>query len=134
MNKLKITSDLRTLNILIVEDGDDILEIMNKTFQLIVNKIYLAENGLEAINIYNTHKPDIILTDIRMHKMDGKELIKEIRKKDKRIPIIVISAYEDDLDDNEKKEVQAIVRKPINFINLIQTIDECVIKLNKESK
>ena len=87
MEKLKIQTDLSNLNILIVEDGEEIKEIINKTFQLTINSIVLANNGIEAINMYNNKKPDIILTDLRMEKMDGNELIKRIRQKDKKIPI-----------------------------------------------
>ena len=81
MEKLKIQTDLSNLNILIVEDSEEIKEIINKTFQLTINSIVLANNGIEAINMYNNKNPDIILTDLRMEKMDGNELIKRIRQK-----------------------------------------------------
>ncbi|NQY52096.1 MAG: response regulator [Campylobacteraceae bacterium] len=134
MEKLKIQTDLSNLNILIVEDGEEIKEIINKTFQLTINSIVLANNGIEAINMYNNKKPDIILTDLRMEKTDGNELIKRIRQKDKKIPIIVVTAYINDFILTNTNDVQAFIDKPINSINLIQTIDKCLIKLKKESK
>ena len=134
MEKLKIQTDISNLNILIVEDGEEIKEIINKTFQLTINSIVLANNGIEAINMYNNKKPDIILTDLRMEKMVGNELIKRIRQKDKKIPIIVVTAYKNDFILTNTNDIQAFVDKPINFINLIQTIDKCLIKLKKESK
>ena len=134
MEKLKIQTDLSNLNILIVEDGEEIKEIINKTFQLTINSIVLANNGIEAINMYNNKKPDIILTDLRMEKTDGNELIKRIRQKDKKIPIIVVTAYINDFILTNTNDVQSFIDKPINSINLIQTIDKCLIKLKKESK
>lgn len=134
MEKLKIQTDLSNLNILIVEDGEEIKEIINKTFQLTINSIVLANNGIEAINMYNNKKPDIILTDLRMEKTDGNELIKRIRQKDKKIPIIVVTAYINDFILTNTNDVEAFIDKPINSINLIQTIDKCLIKLKKESK
>ncbi|NQY20380.1 MAG: response regulator, partial [Campylobacteraceae bacterium] len=118
MEKLKIQSNLNKLNILIVENGEEIFEIMDRNFQVIVNSIVLANNGLEAINMYNEKKPDIILTDLRMDKMDGNELIKRIRQKDNKIPIIVITACENDLILNNKNDIQALITKPINLIKL----------------
>ena len=134
MEKLKIQTDLSNLNILIVEDGEEIKEIINKTFQLTINSIVLANNGIEAINMYNNKKPDIILTDLRMEKTDGNELIKRIRQKDKKIPIILVTAYINDFILTNTNDVEAFIDKPINSINLIQTIDKCLIKLKKESK
>ena len=134
MEKLKIQTDLSNLNILIVEDSEEIKEIINKTFQLTINSIVLANNGIEAINMYNNKKPDIILTDLRMEKTDGNELIKRIRQKDKKIPIIVVTAYINDFILTNTNDVEAFIDKPINSINLIQTIDKCLIKLKKESK
>jgi len=47
------------------------------------------------------------------------------------VPIIVISAYKDDLNDEELKMVSAVLEKPINFIKLVQLLDECIQGLNK---
>ncbi len=57
------------------------------------------------------------------HK-DGVEFIKELRKIDLEIPIIVITAYEDDLKEEEKQLVNAIFPKPINFIALVNKMNE----------
>lgn len=122
----EIKADLKKLDILIVEDGKDIINIMHRTFQMVVNNIDLASNGSEALLHYNKNKPDLILTDIRMPHMDGNEFIKKIRQIDSKIPIIVITAYEEDLKDEDRKLVNAIFSKPINFISLINKIDELI--------
>ncbi|PPK60302.1 response regulator [Malaciobacter marinus] len=122
----EIKADLKKLDILIVEDGKDIINIMHRTFKMVVNNIDLASNGSEALLHYNKNKPDLILTDIRMPHMDGNEFIKKIRQIDSKIPIIVITAYEEDLKDEDRKLVNAIFSKPINFISLINKIDELI--------
>lgn len=126
MNLEEIKSDLKKLNILIVEDGKDIIEIMNRTFKLLVNNISLASNGDEALKLYKDEKPDLILTDLRMPHKDGIEFINEIRSFDKNSPIIVITAYEDDLSSDEKELVDAIFPKPINFLALVNKINSLV--------
>jgi len=100
---------------------------MDRTFAILVKNVALAKNGEEALRSYKTLKPDIILTDIRMDTMNGNEFIKELRKFDTKTPIIVISAFAQDLYEEHKTYVQAVVNKPINFITLVQTIDACLL-------
>lgn len=54
-----------------------------------------AENGAEALKIYEKFHPDIILTDIRMPVMDGLEMISIIREKDSKAKIIFLTCYEE---------------------------------------
>ena len=54
-----------------------------------------SSDGLIAMEQYERWKPDIVFTDIRMPGMDGLTLIREIRKRDKRCEIIVITCIED---------------------------------------
>lgn len=55
--------------------------------------IYSASNGLEALNFYDKYKPDIIITDIEMPKLNGLEFVKKIREKDSSVQIIITTAY-----------------------------------------
>lgn len=52
-----------------------------------------AANGEEALNIFKQKSPDIILTDIKMPVMDGLQLIKEVKRLDKHVKIIILSSY-----------------------------------------
>ncbi|WP_135555951.1 response regulator transcription factor [Paenibacillus cymbidii] len=54
-----------------------------------------ASNGQEAFDMYNEYKPDIIITDIKMPKMDGIELMKKIRETDRRVRIIILTCLEE---------------------------------------
>lgn len=133
MNKEKIKTDFRELRLLIVEDGEDILNIMDSTFKMLVKDIYLANNGEDAYKLYLENKPDLIITDIRMPISNGSELIKKIRETDKNIPIFVVSAYIYDLSDEERANVSAVFEKPIDFIEVVNAIDKCNIKPLNES-
>jgi YesN/AraC family two-component response regulator len=81
--------------------------------------------------LFAKNSPDVIITDLRMPNLDGKALIKKVRQMNATVPIIVISAYKDDLNDEELKMVSAVLEKPINFIKLVQLLDECIQGLNK---
>lgn len=126
MDLVEIKNDLKKLDILIVEDGKDIIDIMDRTFKMIVKNITLAANGDEALAAYKKNKPDLILTDIRMPHKDGIEFINELRAIDKDSPIIVITAFEDDLSTEEKQLVNAIFSKPINFMALVNKMNALV--------
>ena len=54
-----------------------------------------ARNGKEALELYEKHKPDLVITDIQMPVMDGLELIKAIRSKNSQQKIIILSCHED---------------------------------------
>ncbi len=56
-------------------------------------EIYEASDGVEALDIYKSNKIDMIMTDIEMPNMNGLSLCKEIRITDKKIPIIITTAY-----------------------------------------
>lgn len=123
---MKIKSDLRQISLLIVEDGEDIINIMDRTFKMLVKDIDLAKDGKEGLEKYAQKIPDVILTDLRMPNLNGIDFIKQIRQTNKDIPIIMITAYEYDLLDEDKAFITEIFPKPINFMKLVQTLDECV--------
>jgi DNA-binding NarL/FixJ family response regulator len=54
-----------------------------------------AENGIEALELLNKHDPDVILLDIKMPLMNGKETTIEIKKKFPGIKVIILSMYDD---------------------------------------
>ncbi|MFA7084846.1 MAG: response regulator [Arcobacteraceae bacterium] len=131
MEASKIKSDLRNINLLIAEDGEDIINIMDRTFQMLVNDIHLARDGEMALALFKEKSPDVIITDIRMPNLDGKALIQQIREINKTIPIIVITAFKDDLSAHELSLITAVLEKPINFIKLIHVLDDSIQGLIK---
>ena len=54
-----------------------------------------AENGAQALELYRSERPDIILTDLRMPEMDGMSLIRNIRRQDKRCRFLIPTCVED---------------------------------------
>jgi DNA-binding response OmpR family regulator len=131
MEASKIKSDLRNISLLIAEDGEDIINIMDRTFKMLVKDINLARDGEIAYSLFKQHTPDVIITDLRMPNLDGKALINKIRETNKTVPIIVITAFKDDLSKEEAQMAYAVLEKPINFIKLVHVLDECIQGLNK---
>ena len=92
--------------------------------------MFTSSNGQEALSILGNKHIDIILSDISMPKMDGIEFSKEIRKSNKNIPIILLTAHTDTnflLEATKLKLIDYIV-KPLDF----KQLKEALIKASNE--
>ena len=83
-----------------------------------------AWNGEEAVDLYNEIKPDLILMDINMPKMDGYEATNEIKRINPSVPIIAVTAYAFATDKERMLEsgFNGYVSKPINLNRLNEEI------------
>jgi signal transduction histidine kinase/CheY-like chemotaxis protein len=92
--------------ILIVEDNPSNFLLMYKYLEDSGADILRAENGIDAMKIcFSDKKPDLIIMDIKLPGIDGYEVIRQIRKKNKKIPIIVNTAYA--MEGDRKKSIEA---------------------------
>jgi len=114
----------KSLNILFVEDDDKLRKNLENTLSHVFKNVYSAGNGLEALALYEENGCDLVLTDINMPEMNGIELIEELRKKDKELPIVVLSAHNESQYYIEliNLGVDGFVLKPMNLLNLMYTL------------
>jgi len=88
------------MKILVVEDEKHISEIVVKYLDKENYDVILAENGMDALNVFHSFSPHLIVLDIMMPYLNGLEVLKEIRKTS-NIPIIILSAkssFDDRID------------------------------------
>lgn len=110
-----LINQLRGFTLLYAEDEAGIQNNIHEILDCMFKDIYLAKDGEEAYKIYLDKKPDLIITDIKMPKMTGLELVKKIRETNPKVRIIITSAHTDLeylLDATELHLVKYIV-KPI---------------------
>lgn len=110
-----LINQLRGFTLLYAEDEAGIQNNIHEILDCMFKEIYLAKDGEEAYKIYLEKKPDLIITDIKMPKMTGLELIKKIRETNPKVRVIITSAHTDLnylLDATELHLVKYIV-KPI---------------------
>jgi DNA-binding NtrC family response regulator len=123
MDKLEdIVPSLAKLNILIVEDGEDIRNIMLATFNKLFKNVAIAVDGEEGLAKFQENRPDIIISDIRMPNMSGNEMIEKIKELDSSIPVIVVSGHGKIIKATNKADVR--FEKPIKFDKLVNAIYE----------
>ena len=116
---------LKNSSLLLAEDEENLRESFTKVLLLYVGKVYTAADGEEAFLVYKEKHPDILITDVKMPKLNGVELIKRIRKENQEIPIIVTSAYTDKdfLLESIKLSLIEYTVKPIRQSDLIRLLE-----------
>ena len=104
---------------------------MANTLAYYLKEVLEARDGEEALDIYYEQRPDIILTDLRMPRKDGLDMVKEIRKNDKKIPILMITAHTDKeyLLSAIELKIEKYLIKPIALNELLSGLRLCVSEI-----
>lgn len=93
--------------------------------ELMFDRVYVAKDGTEAIELFGQKRPDIILSDIKMPKKDGIDFVRYVRQHDFKIPIVLITALVDQniLISAANLSIDGYIIKPINLEKLVETLD-----------
>lgn len=125
-------------NILLVEDNKVNQEIVVGLLEDTGINIDIANNGEEAISYYNEHpnKYQLIFMDIQMPILDGMEATKQIRKTNKHIPIVILTAniMAEGKEKLEKLGVDGYLIKPIDIEKLFAVIAQFIPHIVEEDK
>lgn len=132
-----MTKDKRIFKILIVDDEEQIIDVLKQNFEKRGYSCEWAYNGEEALTKIITSKPDMLVTDIKMPKMDGLTLIERIKSEGIELPVVVITAFFD--IDNAIKALRLgavnFFKKPFDFQSIYDTIFKIQkLKLSKAEK
>jgi CheY-like chemotaxis protein len=123
--------------ILLVEDDEDTRYALAMLFKLEGFEVITAADGEEAYIHAVGERPDLIVTDINMPKVDGLSLIKMIREDDRteNIPIVAVSAI-DKQSLNQAKELGAIAvaQKPIEYDQFLSLIAKIATVRSKRGR
>ncbi len=86
---------LKGISVLYVEGEKDVREQLSAFLKRRVGNLYAAGNGQEGLEAFKAHRPDIVITDIKMPVMDGIRMTKAIKNIDRETPVIITTAYTD---------------------------------------
>ena len=120
--------------ILYIEDDEGVRTINSRFLTRMFDELYEAKDGQEGYELYLKYHPDIILTDIKMPRMDGITLSKKIRQTDKTTKIIISTAFSDKsyLMEAIELNLEKYIVKPITSRNLIPVLTKTVENLDPE--
>tara|TARA_R110001583_G_scaffold412_1_gene3744 strand:- start:934 stop:4404 length:3471 start_codon:yes stop_codon:yes gene_type:complete len=117
----------KELTILVAEDEEYNMMYLNELFTKTKFKIIEANNGAQAVDLFKKHPEiDLVLMDIQMPVMNGKEAMIEIKKVKPAVPVIALSAFamESDKKDALKNGFNFHLSKPINSKSLFDIISK----------
>src|SRR5688500_1477010 len=113
--------------VLIVEDNELNMKLFNDLLEAHGYATLKTADGIEAIELARTHRPDLILMDIQLPEVSGLEVTKWIKEDDnlKSIPIIAVTAFAMKGDEEKIREggCEAYIAKPISVVQFLETVD-----------
>jgi diguanylate cyclase (GGDEF)-like protein len=118
---------LKKLKLLYVEDEEEIRDQLSRFLKRRVGTLYTAKNGEEGAELFREHRPDLVVTDIKMPVMNGLEMAEAIREVDRDVPIIVATAFNELKYFMKSIEVgiDEYVLKPVNTDALMEALIKC---------
>ncbi|MFK5976804.1 MAG: diguanylate cyclase [Sulfurovum sp.] len=134
MQKLnKIIEFTKRLRLLFVEDDRSARVSTIILLEEFFNNIFIAKDGEEGLELFKTNCTDIdiIITDINMPRLNGLDMIEQIREIDSNVPIVIFSAnYESEYFIRSiYANVQGYVVKPIDINQFLNVLDKVIIKI-----
>lgn len=114
--------------VLLVDDEADLLRLWKLRIQSNGYDVSVAECAEEALATFAAIKPDVVLTDLRMPGIDGMALFEEIRKQNKSIPVIIITAHGSipEAVEATRQGVFSFLTKPIDGKELVEEIEKAI--------
>jgi len=119
------TADERKRRLLLVEDDHAVSEALVDLLALLEHHADAAASGVKALELFERHRYDLVLTDLMMPGMTGWEVLAAVRGRDPRIPVIVISGSTVDAKDPRvtRRRGVAVLAKPVDALRLHGTIN-----------
>ena len=112
--------------VLIVDDNRDSADSLAMLLEITGNQIYLAHDGLEAVEAIEKHRPEVVLLDIGLPRLDGYEVCRRVREQPwgKNIFIIALTGWgqEDDRRKSEEAGFNGHLVKPVDYDQLLQLL------------
>lgn len=126
------------MRILVVDDESIVLESVSQIIRLEFSDIIIetARNSREGLIKFETFRPQIVMTDIKMPGMNGLEFVERIRQMDRHVKVIIVSAYDyfEFAKEAVKFNVEDYILKPMTKNKLVATLSGIVEKLQKEDE
>ena len=137
MENLKVLQSMaKDFTILFVEDSKALQKQVVLFLGKFFKEVYVASDGVEGVELYKEHKPDLILTDLTMPRMNGHDMIREIKKLDADVEIIILSAHSDPdtLMTSFHIGVSDFIQKPITAPKMITVCLKVLLNIKRKKE
>ncbi len=133
---MSCSARLVKMRVLLVEDEVTLAKLLKEAIGDYFAEFVIAHDGIEGLDAYRRLKPDIVITDITMPKMDGLQLASAIKSEDPDTPVIILSAYSDKqklLGAIDAGVVKYFI-KPFDPEELLSYLCELAERIKKQSR
>ena len=112
--------------VLIVDDQDYVRELLRDILNSLGHQVVEAEDGFQALELFEKEAFDAVFTDIGMPGMSGWELARLVRERNSQIPLAILTGWGEAVSSNEQKtaEVNWIVAKPFTVERIAEILKE----------
>ena len=126
LEKVKKALENGRKKVLIVDDDNTILDYLKFVVQLERFKVLTADTGEKALEIFNSEKIDVVISDIVMPGMTGLDLLAKIKDIDSNTPVLLITGQVSRYSENSVTDngADGYLKKPFRNTELIQTLRE----------
>ena len=111
--------------ILVVDDQFGVRRMLVDAFRVDQHEVEMAENGTEALRLFISFEPDLILLDMKMPGMNGIETLEQIRGLGSQVAVILVTGYGDDVHSMEQAKglgILGYLAKPFDLFELRERV------------
>lgn len=123
---------MKTIKVLLVEDESILAKIIKEALEKRAIEVLVVPDGEVGLKTFYEYRPDIVVADIMMPKLDGFSMVKILRQNDKKTPILFLSAKSDVSDVVQGFEIGGndYLKKPFSMEELIVRIKALLNRIN----
>lgn len=122
LSNLNISKVFNDKTVLIIDDEELVIEICEMMLLRLGHRVFKANSGFEALNIFEDHKNqiDLVILDMYMPEMNGQQLVGELRQIDHHVKVLLSSGGLTDLEEKEiiNRGFNGFIRKPYSMNSL----------------
>lgn len=112
----------RTPRILVVDDERGIREMLQEAVSMFGYEVTTAEHGAAALEMFMQDPHDLVITDLMMPGISGWELSAQLRATDARLPIVILTGFGANLEDEASRRGIVLMHKPVRLERLAATL------------
>lgn len=126
----------KDFSILYAEDNNALRQQASSLLKKLFDVVYVAADGEEALTLFKQNHPKIVITDIKMPKLDGMQLSVKIKAIRPEARIIIMSAFDDKeyLFEAIRIGIFRFLKKPVSIASLTSVLVEAIENINKEEQ
>ena len=112
------------MRILVIDDEPLVADVIAQALRLEDNEVVVASDGEEGLRIIAQNPPDAVFLDIIMPGMDGIQVLRAIRERHPRLPVILLSGWasQSQIEEARRLGVTDVISKPVPLKNLTRAL------------